>query len=48
MCYFAVGVKNKLGYDDSLDAVGVHGVGSTFGIIMVGLFATKTINAGGG
>jgi Amt family ammonium transporter len=48
LCYFAVGVKNVLGYDDSLDAVGVHGVGSTFGIIMVGLFATKAINAGGG
>jgi Amt family ammonium transporter len=47
ICYFAVGVKDKLGYDDSLDAVGVHGVGSTFGIIMVGLFATKLINPAG-
>ena len=47
LCYFAVGAKNKLGYDDSLDAVGVHGVGGTFGAIMVGLFATKAINPAG-
>ena len=32
LCYFAVGFKSKLGYDDSLDAVGVHGVGGTFGV----------------
>jgi Amt family ammonium transporter len=48
LCYFAVGMKNKLGYDDSLDAVGVHGVGGTFGALMVGLFASKAINAAGG
>jgi Amt family ammonium transporter len=47
LCYFAVGAKNKLGYDDSLDAVGVHGVGGTFGAIMVGLFAAKAINPAG-
>ncbi len=47
LCYFAVGVKNKLGYDDSLDAVGVHGVGGTFGALMVGLFASKAINPAG-
>jgi Amt family ammonium transporter len=47
LCYFAVGAKNKLGYDDSLDAVGVHGVGGTFGALMVGLFATKAINPAG-
>jgi Amt family ammonium transporter len=47
LCYFAVGAKNKLGYDDSLDAVGVHGVGGTFGALMVGLFASKAINPAG-
>jgi Amt family ammonium transporter len=47
LCYYAVGAKDKLGYDDSLDAVGVHGVGSTFGIMMVGLFATRAINPAG-
>ena len=47
VCYFAVGAKNKLGYDDSLDAVGVHGVGGTFGALMVGLFASKAINPAG-
>ncbi len=48
LCYFAVGFKTKLGYDDSLDAVGVHGVGGTFGAIMVGLFASKAVNPAGG
>lgn len=47
LCYYAVGIKNKLGYDDSLDAVGVHGVGGTFGALMVGLFASKAINPAG-
>jgi Amt family ammonium transporter len=47
LCYFAVGAKNKLGFDDSLDAVGVHGVGGTFGAIMVGIFASKAINPAG-
>jgi Amt family ammonium transporter len=40
-------VKNKLGYDDSLDAFGVHGVGGALGVLLVGLFATKAVNAGG-
>ncbi len=47
VCYFAVGMKTKLGYDDSLDAVGVHGVGGTLGALATGLFAAKAINAGG-
>jgi ammonium transporter, Amt family len=47
LCYFAVGAKNWLGYDDSLDAVGVHGVGGTFGALMVGIFASKAINPAG-
>ncbi len=47
ICYFAIGLKTKLGYDDSLDAVGVHGVGGTFGALATGLFASKAINAAG-
>ena len=40
-------IKNFFGYDDSLDAVGVHGVGGTFGALATGLFASKAINAAG-
>ncbi len=47
VCYIAVNLKNKLGYDDSLDAVGVHGVGGTWGAIATGLFASKVINSAG-
>jgi Amt family ammonium transporter len=47
LCYFAVSLKSKLGYDDSLDAVGVHGVGGTWGAIATGLFASKAINSAG-
>ena len=46
-CYFAVNLKNKLGYDDSLDVVGVHGVGGTWGALATGLFASKFINSSG-
>jgi len=47
VCYQAVKfVKNKR-WDDALDVWGVHGVGGVLGTIMLGLFATKTINAGG-
>jgi Amt family ammonium transporter len=47
LCYFAINLKNKLGYDDSLDVVGVHGVGGTWGALATGLFASKAINAAG-
>jgi Amt family ammonium transporter len=40
-------IKPKLGYDDTLDAFGVHGVGGTWGAIATGLWATKTINSAG-
>ena len=44
-CYFmVVKVKNLFGYDDSLDAFGVHGAGGTIGAILTGLFADSTIN----
>jgi Amt family ammonium transporter len=45
LCYFMVAiVKNRVGYDDSLDAFGVHGVGGTLGAILTGVFATNTVN----
>ena len=45
-CSFMVfAVKSRLGYDDSLDAFGVHGAGGTLGAILTGLFATGAINA---
>lgn len=48
ICYLGVSVlKNKLGYDDSLDAFGCHGIGGTWGAIATGLFATKAINSAG-
>jgi len=46
-CYLAINLKSKLGYDDSLDVVGVHGVGGTWGALATGLFASKAINAAG-
>jgi Amt family ammonium transporter len=47
LCCYAVNMKSKFGYDDSLDVVGVHGVGSTWGVLAVGLFASKAINSAG-
>ncbi|HVP79705.1 MAG TPA: ammonium transporter [Thermodesulfobacteriota bacterium] len=47
LCYFAINLKSKFGYDDSLDVVGVHGVGGTWGALATGLFASKAINAAG-
>ncbi len=47
ICSTACTVKTKLGYDDSLDVVGVHGIGGTWGAIATGLFAQKAINSAG-
>jgi len=47
LCYFAINLKAKFGYDDSLDVVGVHGVGGTWGALATGLFASKAINSAG-
>jgi ammonium transporter, Amt family len=45
-CFFMVSVvKQKLGYDDSLDAFGVHGIGGLWGALATGLFAQKSINS---
>jgi Amt family ammonium transporter len=47
MCYFMVTrVKRKFGYDDALDAFGVHGAGGTLGALLTGVFATSVINDG--
>ena len=44
-CYYMVAVaKEKLGYDDSLDAFGVHGVGGLMGCLLTGVFATRAVN----
>ena len=47
LCYSACNLKSRLGYDDSLDVVGVHGVGGTWGALATGLFASKAINDAG-
>ena len=49
VCFFMVAiVKEKLGYDDSLDAFGVHGMGGIVGSILVGVFATQAITGENG
>jgi ammonium transporter, Amt family len=46
ICFFMCAViKQKFGYDDSLDAFGVHGAGGTLGAILTGVFATKEVNS---
>jgi ammonium transporter, Amt family len=47
VCYFAVTLKNKMGWDDALDVWGVHGVGGMIGIILLGIFGTVAVNANG-
>ena len=47
LCFGACHLKARLGYDDSLDVVGVHGVGGTWGALATGLFAWKAINGAG-
>ena len=45
VCFFMVtAVKRKFGYDDALDAFGVHGIGGTVGAILTGVFATREVN----
>jgi len=48
VCCFACGLKFKLGYDDSLDVVGVHGVGGLIGTLLIGLFGEGTGLLAGG
>jgi len=47
LCSVACSLKPTFGYDDSLDVVGVHGVGGTWGALATGLFASKAINSAG-
>ncbi len=47
LCYGGVLLKSKLGYDDSLDVVGIHGLGGTWGALATGLFASKAVNEAG-
>ncbi len=47
LCAAAVRLKFKLGYDDSLDVLGVHGIGGVIGMVLLGLFAARSINATG-
>ncbi|MDT8448237.1 MAG: ammonium transporter [bacterium] len=47
VCYFGVRIKGRFGFDDSLDAFGVHGIGGIFGALATGLFASVLVNSGG-
>jgi len=47
VCYFAVNLKNRLKWDDALDVWGVHGVGGALGVVLLGLLASKAVNAAG-
>lgn len=46
-CYGGVQLKNRLGYDDSLDVFGIHGVGGILGALLTGVFASKLWNPAG-
>ncbi len=48
VCYLAVQLKNKLGWDDALDVWGVHGVGGTLGTILLGVFAVEAVGGQSG
>jgi ammonium transporter, Amt family len=47
VCYFAVQLKNRMKWDDALDVWGVHGIGGVLGTILLGVFASKAVNANG-
>jgi ammonium transporter, Amt family len=47
LCYAAVLLKDRLGYDDALDVVGVHMVGGAIGVVLTGVFASVAVNAFG-
>jgi Amt family ammonium transporter len=48
VCYLAVQLKNKLGWDDALDVWGVHGIGGLLGTILLGVMASESINGQSG
>lgn len=47
ICYYAVALKNRIGWDDALDVWGVHGVGGFLGIVLLGVFALRAWNPNG-
>jgi Amt family ammonium transporter len=47
LCYGAVSLKPRIGFDDSLDVLGIHGVGGTWGALATGLFASTAVNPDG-
>jgi len=47
ICFYAVALKNRLGWDDALDVWGVHGAGGLAGTILLGVFASKQWNING-
>jgi Amt family ammonium transporter len=47
LCYMAVLAKTRLGFDDSLDVVGIHGVGGLLGTLCLGVFASAAVNPAG-
>jgi Amt family ammonium transporter len=47
ICYLAVSMKGRIGFDDSLDVVGIHGVGGMIGTLCLGIFASTQVNPGG-
>jgi ammonium transporter, Amt family len=47
-CYGAILLKGKLGYDDSLDVFGVHGIGALVGVLALGVVATPALTGGAG
>ena len=46
-CYYGVSLKARFGYDDSLDVVGIHGIGGIWGALATGLFASTAVNSAG-
>jgi Amt family ammonium transporter len=46
VCSFAIGLKFRFGYDDSLDVVGVHFVGGVVGVLLIGFLATAVMTGG--
>ncbi len=47
VCYYGILLKNRFGFDDALDVVGIHGIGGTTGALLTGVFATTAINSAG-
>lgn len=47
LCFCACNMKGRFGYDDSLDVVGIHGVGGTVGALLTGIFASPAVNEAG-